>query len=92
MAEIQVAKIPKASSDASKRQLYARICYFYPQYNLQQASALPHRDVILLLKTADQIEALRMLNLTQISAAPHTKKGSGVKKLTEHFKKVARNG
>jgi len=92
VAEIQVAKVPRAKSQGYKRSLYARVCYFYPQYNLKQASELSQRDVVLLLKTADQIEALRMLNLTQISAAPHTKKGAGVKKLTEHFKKVAKNG
>lgn len=90
MAEIEVAKIPK--KDATKRSLYARVCYFYPQYNLQQAQALPQRDILLLLKTAEQIEAVRMLNLVQISAAPHTKKGAGVKKLTSHFRKIAKNG
>lgn len=90
MAEIKVQQVPKSKSDSSKRSLYARICYFYPQYNLQQASQLPQRDVLLLLKTAEQIEAVRMLNLTQISAAPHTKKGAGVKKLTTHFRKIAK--
>lgn len=88
MAEIEVAKIPK--KEATKRSLYARVCYFYPQYTLKEVADMPQRDVLLLLKTADQIEAVRMLNLVQISAAPHTKKGAGVKKLTAHFRKIAK--
>lgn len=90
MAVIEVEKVPK--KELSKRSLYARVCYFYPQYDLQRASKLPQRDILLLLKTAEHIEAVRMLNLTQISAAPHTKKGAGVKKLTDHFKRAAKNG
>lgn len=90
MADIEVAKVPK--KEASKRGLYARVCYFYPQYKLKDVAEMPQRDVLLLLKTADQIEAVRMLNLTQISAAPHTRKGAGVKKLTTHFRKIAKNG
>ena len=90
MAEIKVQKVEPSKS--SKRELYARVCYFYPQYRLDEVANMPNRDVLLLLKVANQIEALRMLNLTQISAAPHTKKGMGVKKLTSHFKRIAKNG
>lgn len=71
----------------SKREMWARICYHYPQYTLKEASELPVRDIKLLLKVARQIQAENKYDLTQIAAAPHTKKGSGVKKLTEHFKK-----
>jgi len=53
---------------------------------------MPARDISLLIKVASKIEGLRMLNLTQIAAAPHSKNGSGVKKLTEHFKRVINNG
>lgn len=90
MAEIEVQKVE--SKKSSKRELYARVCYFYQQYTLKDVESMPNRDVILLLRVANQVEAVRMLNLTQISAAPHTKKGAGVKKLTSHFKKVAKNG
>ena len=88
MAKIEVAKIPQ--KDVKKRNLYARVCYFYPQYRLEDVAKMPNRDVVLLLKTAEQVEALRMLNLTQIAAAPHTKKGSGVQKLSNHFKRIAK--
>lgn len=87
MAEIEVAKAPK--KQASKRELYAQVCYYYPQYTLSEVEKLPQRDITLLLNVASRIEGLRMLNLTQIAAAPHSKNGSGVKKLTEHFKRVA---
>lgn len=87
MAEISVAKVER--KQLSKRELYAQVCYYYPQYKLQEVAKLPQRDITLLIKVANQLEGLKMLNLTQIAAAPHTEKGRGVKKLTEHFKKVA---
>lgn len=73
-----------------KREAWARIAYFYPQYTLKQASELPVRDIRLLLKTAEIIEAERMFNLTQIAAAPHSEKGKGVKQLSNHFRKKMR--
>lgn len=89
MAEIEVAKVPTASQKANKRELYARVCYHYPQYKLEDVARMPYRDVALLLKVANQVEGAHMLNLTQIVAAPHTKNGAGVKKLTKHFKRLA---
>lgn len=72
----------------SNRRIWATICYYYPQYTLEEASKLSVRDINLLIHTANKIEAERLFSLTQIVAAPHTKKGSGVKKLTETFKKA----
>lgn len=51
---------------------------------------MPARDVQLLLKVASKQEARKYLALTQIAAAPHTKKGQGVKNLITEFKKAAR--
>jgi hypothetical protein len=87
MAKIEVAKIP--IKRATKRDLYAMVCYFYPQYQLPEASKLPARDLYLLIKTAQKMEAIKMFNFTQIAAAPHSKKGSGVKKLADHFKRMS---
>lgn len=70
-------------------ELYAQVCYHYPQYTLETASQLSFRRIRLLLRTVSKIQAAHYYNLTQIAAAPHTKKGSGVKKLAEHFKKIA---
>ena len=88
MARIEVAKIP--TKKASKRELYAMVCFYYQQYDLQTVQNMPARDLYLLIKTAQKMEAIKMFNLTQIAAAPHTKKGSGVKKLAEHFKRMSR--
>ena len=85
---IKAQSIHSVSKDkVSKREMWARVCYHYPQYTLKEASELPARDIKLLLKIARQIQAENKYDYTQIAAAPHTKKGSGVKKLTEHFKK-----
>lgn len=68
------------------RTLYATVAYHYPQFSLQDVEAMPYRDVLLLLKTAEKIEAGRMYNLTMIASAPHSKDGKGVKSLMEHFR------
>lgn len=75
------------SYQATNRELWATICYYYPQYTLEEASRLSIRDIKLLLKIAEKLEAQKMLAFTQIAAAPHTKKGQGVKKLTDYYKK-----
>ncbi len=69
----------------SNRRLWATVCYYYPQYTLEDARKLSVRDIRLLLGTARRMEAQKMLMLTQIAAAPHTKNGKGVKQLTKHF-------
>lgn len=70
-------------------ELYAQVCYHYPQYTMNDAAKLSYHRIKLLLKVAAQQKAVEYYNLTQIAAAPHTKKGEGVKKLSEHFKKTA---
>ena len=76
------------TSKTSKRETWARICFYYPQYTLETASKLSARDIKLLLKIATQIEAERYYNFTQIAAAPHSEKGKGVKELTRHYSDV----
>lgn len=80
-----IVKAPKVNV----RELLAQLCYLYPQYTLEEARLLPYKDVQLLLRVAMKQQATQMYNLTQISAAPHTKKGEGVKKLSEYFKSIA---
>lgn len=89
MATIQVAAVPRKKVNA--RRLLAELCYYYPQYTLAAARRLPARDVMLLLKMAHRKDAERYLNETQIAAAPHTKKGTGVKRLTGKYTKVAKD-
>lgn len=87
---ISVQKVGAAKGKKfSAEELLAEVCYHYPQYTLDEAARLSYRRVQLLLRVAKKQEAIRMYNLTQIVAAPHTKKGEGVKKLSEHFKKIA---
>nr|DAO33664.1 MAG TPA: hypothetical protein [Caudoviricetes sp.] len=91
MAVVAVAQpVPSSEDTTSDREIWATVAYYYPQYTLKEASKLPARDIKLLIKTAKKLEAQKMFNLTQIAAAPHTKKGEGVKKLSEHFKRLAK--
>lgn len=85
---VKAKSIHPEGNQTSKRELWATICYYYPQYTLKEASKLPARDIKLLLRVAEKIISQNKYDLTQIAAAPHTKKGSGVKKLSEHFKKL----
>lgn len=84
---VKAQPIPVKNQKTKNRDLWATVCYYYPQYTLQEASKLSVRDINLLLRIATNIEAQKMYDLTQIAAAPHTKKGSGVKKLTDYFRK-----
>lgn len=91
MARIKVAKVEASIKRMSKRELYATVCYYYPQYKLEDAQALPGRDLILLIKTANKREAAKMYNFTSIAAAPHSKDMSQVKKLLNHFGNLAKD-
>lgn len=71
----------------TNRELWAEICYYYPQYTLKEASRLPIRDIKLLLKVAERIKAEDKYDLVQIASAPHTEKGKGVKQLSDYFKR-----
>lgn len=86
---IKVKKVRGSSARINVEELLAQVCFYYPQYTLETANKISYRRAKLLLRVAQKIEATRMYNLTQIAAAPHTKKGKGVEKLSEHFKKIA---
>jgi len=89
MAEVRPQRVPSSANKTSKRELYATVCYYYPRYTLQQAKALPARDLVLLLKVARKQQGAYLYNLTQIAQAPHSKKQANVKKLLDQFKKQA---
>ncbi len=86
MSKVVAKPISRSASSNRKRVTYAEVCYFYPQYTLEEVQALPLRDVSLLLKVARKQEAKKMYELLQIVSAPHTKKGQGVKQLEKYFK------
>ena len=89
MADFKPQKVESKSSQLSKRELYAQVAYYYHQYTLKEVAQLPYRDIVLLLRIAQREQASYMHNLTLIAQAPHSKKQSNVKKLVEHFKKLA---
>lgn len=72
----------------SNRRTYALVCYYYPQYKLEDVEQMPARDVNLLIRTAHQQKAIEYINHVQIAAAPHTKKGEAIKKLIDEYKKL----
>lgn len=90
MADIRVKKVVPVNGKLSKRELYATICYHYPQYTLKEVASLPARDVQLLFRTFQKQQAILLLNLTQIAAAPHTEKGKGVASLIEQYKEASK--
>lgn len=77
------------SSDADVVDLLTRVCYFYPQYTLEDAEKLTDSQVTALLIQAEKQRATEYYNQTLIAAAPHTKKGELVDKLLTQYKEVA---
>lgn len=83
---IQTQKIPK--KEVSVDDTLATFCYKFPQYTFSQAERLPYKRVLQMLKIARKLESQRMIELVNISAAPHTKKGQGVKNVIEYYKGI----
>jgi hypothetical protein len=94
MADIKVQKIEGVTSSSvqlSNRKLYATLCYYYPQYKLQDAADMPARDLSLLVRTARQIHANNMADMVAIIAAPHGKNKDSVEKIMKHFQNLAKD-
>lgn len=90
---IQVAKEAiKIPSYDDIESLIGTLCYYYPQYTFKQAEQLPLRRIISLLKVASQQQALYYKNMTQIIAAPHSKKATNVRKLIDHYNGIIKSG
>lgn len=79
---------PDDDSDAEVVELLTRLCYFYPQYTLEQAEHLTNAQVTSLLLQAEKQRAIDFYNFTLIAAAPHSKKGKLVEKLIKQYKKI----
>lgn len=93
MAKGRVVKAkPTTTAQSEESQIHDSLymlCYHYPQYTLQEARELPYHQVLALLDMAGKQLATHYAELLNISAAPHTKKGSGVKKLSAEYRKRA---
>lgn len=79
----------KEDSDADLVDLITRVCYFYPQYTLDTAQELTQGQVNALLLQAEKQRAIEFYNHVLIAAAPHSKKGQMIGKLTKQYKKIA---
>lgn len=75
-------KTPKQEAD----EICALLCYYYP-YTLSQARRMPAKDIRLMLSVAERQVYTDYLWKLQIAVAPHTKKGSGVKKLSSQLRR-----
>lgn len=85
---VRVEPEPDDDSDAEVVDLITRVCYFYPQYNLETAQQLTDSQVTALLLQAEKQRAIELYNRTLIAAAPHSKKGKMVDKLIKQYKKI----
>ena len=86
MPTLKAQKIPQKI--VSAEDVLSKFCYYFPRYTYNQARKVPYKRVRKMLSIAQKEEAQKMIYLTHIVAAPHSKKGSGVKKLLEHFKEI----
>lgn len=78
-------------SDADVVDTITRICYFYPQYDLESAQKLTNTQAMALLLQAEKQRAIDYYNMALIAAAPHTEKGKLVGTLTKEYKKIAQS-
>jgi hypothetical protein len=88
MAVIRAQKVPKKI--LSPEDTLAKFCYYFPQYTYENARKLPYKRIVKMLEVAAKEQASVFHQLTQIVAAPHTKRGSGVNKLLKHYERVIR--
>lgn len=85
----EVPEEEDSDSDAEIVDLLTRVCYFYPQYTLEDAERLTNSQVTALLVQAEKQRAIEFYNLTLIAAAPYTKNGELVEKLTSQYREIA---
>lgn len=76
------------NSDNEVVDMLTKVCYFYPQYTLEDAEKLTNSQVTALLLQAEKQRAIELYNRTLIAAAPHSKKGKLVDKLIKQYKKI----
>lgn len=82
-----------ASSDSENEEvdLLTRVCYFYPQYTLEDAKQLASTQVEALLWQAEKQRATEMYHMTLIAAAPYSKKGKMVKELLKKYEEIIKS-
>ena len=83
---IKVQKVPKKSEPVED--IIARFCCYYPQYKFHEARKLPFMRIKQMLKVWEKDYARKMINLVEIISAPHTKNGSGIRKVIDKYKNI----
>lgn len=78
----------RESDEGDITDLLTKVCYFYPQYNLETVELLTDSQVMALLLQAEKQRAIEFYNQALIAAAPHTKKGALFTKIVEEYKKI----
>lgn len=73
-----VHSVGNGNKPLTNREVWATICFYYPQYTLKEVSKLPVRDIMLLLDTANRINAEQNSLLLSMIMAPHSKEGGKV--------------
>lgn len=86
MGEFTPQKVPKKII-SSEDQLML-FCYKFSRYTFAQARKMPYTRILKMLKAARKEDARRMFEITQIVAAPHSKKGELIKKMLEYYKDI----
>lgn len=86
MPVIKAQKMPRQPLNVDET--LSRFCYHYQQYTFNMARQMPFSRIVKMLKVAQKEQYKKYLQLVKIAAAPHTKKGSGVKKLIESYEEV----
>lgn len=76
------------NSDSELVDIITKICYFYPQYNLETAQKLTDSQATALILQAEKQRAIDLYNYTLITASPHSKKGQLVNKLLKQYKGI----
>lgn len=83
---IKAQKVPKKIESAED--IIARFCCYFPQYKFHEARKLPFIRIKKMINIWEKEYARRMIDLVNIISAPHTKNGSGVRKVIDRYKSI----
>ena len=83
---IKAQKVPKKTE--SVEDIIARFCCCFPQYKFHEARKLPFFRIKMMIRTWEKEYARRMIDMVEIVSAPHTKKGSGIRKVIDRYRSI----
>lgn len=83
---ITIQKIPKKVY--SVEDIVAKFCCCFPQYKFNEARKLPFVRIKKMLDIWEKEYSRKMIDLIEVVSAPHTKKGIGINKAIQRYKKI----